>query len=66
VILRLEIAPADKHGNLAVRFEIADDYEPRHRVRGSFLTNYPDLAAFRAGIAQLMNREVEKAILSGQ
>mgnify|MGYP001596760088 CR=1 FL=1 len=66
LILRLEIAPADKRGNLAVSFEIADDYEPRHRVRGSFLTNYPDLTAFRVGIAQLMNREVEKAILSGQ
>jgi hypothetical protein len=66
LILRLEITPADKRGNLAVLFEIADDYAPRHRVRGSFLTNYSDLAAFRVGIEQLMNCEVDKAILSGQ
>ena len=66
LILRIEIAPADKRGNLAVGFEIADDYEPRDRVRGSFLTNYPDLAAFRVGIEQLMNREAEEAVLSGQ
>lgn len=66
LILRLEINPADNCGNLDVRFEIADDYEPRNRVRGSFLTNYPELAAFRVEIAQLMTREVEKAILGGQ
>jgi hypothetical protein len=66
LILRLEIAPADKRGNLAVRFEIADDYDPRQRVRGSFLTNYPDLAAFQVGIAQLIDRKVDEAILSGQ
>ena len=66
LILLIEIAPADERGNLAVRFEIADDYEPRDRVRGSFLTNYTDLAAFRVGIEQLMDREAEVAILSGQ
>ncbi len=40
LILRLEVGPADKRGNLAVRFEVADDYEPANRARGSFLTNY--------------------------
>lgn len=29
LILRLEIAPANTRGDLAVRFEIADEHEPR-------------------------------------
>jgi len=66
LILRLEIAPADNRGNLAVRFEVADYVEPRNRARGAFLTNYPDLDTFRVGIARLMNGEIEKAILNGQ
>jgi hypothetical protein len=66
LILRLEIAPADKRGNLAVRFEVADDVEPQNRARGFFLTNYPDVDAFRVGIARLMNGEAEEAILNGQ
>lgn len=66
LILPLEIAPADKRGNLADSFVIADDFDPRDRVRGTFLTNYPNLAAFTVGIEQLMNCNVEKAILSGQ
>lgn len=66
LILRLEIAPANTRGDLGVRFEIADDYEPCNRVRGWFMTNYPELAAFRDSIVRLMNREVEEAILAGQ
>lgn len=66
LILRLEVAPADKRGNLAVRFEVADYVEPRSRARGAFLTNYPDLDAFRFQIARLMDGEIENAILNGQ
>ena len=66
LILRFEITPANKRGDLMVRFEISDDYEPQNRVRGLFLTNYPDLDAFRAGIALLMSGEVAEAVLTGQ
>lgn len=64
--LRLEVAPADKRGNLFLRFEVADDDEPEDRARGRFLTNYPDLDAFRVEIARLMESEVEEAVLNGQ
>ncbi len=66
LILRFEIAPANVHGDLVVRFEVADDYAPENRVRGSFLTNYPDLDAFRIDIARLMNGESAEAVLNGQ
>jgi hypothetical protein len=66
LILCLEIAPAGKLGSVKVCFEIADDYEPRNRVCGSFLTNYSNLPSFRVGIKKLMNHEVETAILNGQ
>jgi len=49
--LRLEVAPADKRGNLFLRFEVADNDEPEDRARGRFLTKYPDLDAFRVEIA---------------
>jgi hypothetical protein len=66
LILRLEVAAADKRGNLTIRFEVADDAEPRNRVRGCFLTNYPDLDAFRSSIARLMSNETEEAVLNGR
>lgn len=66
LILRIEVAPANKRGDLVVRFEVADDYEAQNRVRGSFLTNYPDLDAFRLGIAKLMDSEIEEAVLIGR
>lgn len=66
LILRLEVSPADKRGNLAVRFEVADEVEPRDRAHGRFLTNYPDLDAFRISIARMMNNEVEEGVLTGQ
>ena len=66
LILRLEIAPANTRGDLAVRFEVADYAEPRHRARGCFMTNYPDLDAFRQSIAHLMDRQVEEATLAGR
>jgi hypothetical protein len=66
LILRLEIAPANKVGDLVVRFEIADQHEPRERVRGSFRTNYLDIDAFRSAIAQLMDNKAEQALLRGR
>jgi hypothetical protein len=66
LILRLEIAPANKRGDLSVRFEIADEFEPDCRIRGYFTTNYPDLDAFRFNIAGLIGREAEEAILVGR
>ncbi len=66
LILQLEIAPHNTRGDLIVSFEIADDLEPRNRVRGSFLTNYPDVDLFRVEIARLMDGEVEQAKLIGR
>jgi len=65
LILRIEIAPANPRGDLVVRFEISDDYEPRERARASFLTNYPDVEAFRSDIAALMDRKLDEAVLRG-
>ncbi|MFZ2998280.1 hypothetical protein [Sphingobium sp.] len=66
LILRLEIAPANNRGDLAVRYEIADEHEPHCRTRGWFTTNYPDLDLFRVSIARLLDREAEEAILIGR
>lgn len=66
LILRLEIAPANKTGDLAVRFEIADENEPNYRTRGWFITNYPELELFRASIGRLMEKDAEEAILIGR
>jgi hypothetical protein len=66
LILRIEIVPADGRGNLTVRFEIADDYAAGDRVKASFLTNYPEIDAFRGEIAKLMNNEAEEAVLTGR
>jgi hypothetical protein len=63
--LRIEIAPVNKRGDLAVRFEVADYNEPHNRTRGCFSTNYPELDAFRARIAELMDREADEATLNG-
>ncbi|MHA6721823.1 hypothetical protein [Sphingomonas sp. RS2018] len=66
LILLLEITPADRRGNLKVRFEVADDYDPSVRARGYFTTNYRDVEKFRVGIAHLMARETTEAMLVGQ
>ena len=64
--LRIEIAPANNRGDLNVRFDVADYDEPHNRARGCFTTNYPDLDAFRAGIALLMDRGADEATLNGR
>ncbi|WP_395390981.1 hypothetical protein WBP07_10510 [Novosphingobium sp. BL-8A] len=65
LILRLEIAPANSRGELAVRFVVADDLAPHNRVMGEFLTSYAELDTFRIGIERLMNHEADQAVLEG-
>lgn len=65
LILRIEVKPANLRGDLAVLYEVADMHEAGNRVRGSFLTNYPQLAEFRAAIIELMDREIDEAVLTG-
>jgi hypothetical protein len=65
LILRVEVASADRRGTVAVRFEIADHVDPRSRARGQFTTNYPDIEGFSDEIVRLMNREVNEAVLHG-
>ena len=64
--LKVEIAPANDTGDLVVETEVADYLTPSKRVRTSFLTNYPELEAFRTSIAKLMSRDAEKATLLGR
>lgn len=66
LILRIAVAPADKRGNLVVRFEVADNDDARNRVRGSFLSTYSALDTFRLAIAKLMDNEIEEAVLEGR
>lgn len=65
LILRIEVKPANLRGDLAVLYEVADMHEARNRIRGSFLTNYPQIAEFRAAIARLMDKEIGEAVLTG-
>jgi len=65
-IMGVIIAPANARGDLLVRVEIADRDDPTDRVKASFQTNYPDLAAFQLEVARLMAGEIEEARLSGK
>ncbi|RQW44107.1 hypothetical protein [Novosphingobium sp. LASN5T] len=65
LILGIEIAPANKRGDLIARIEVAYDREPQQRVRASFMTNYPQLETFGAEIAGLMNAGFGEAVLTG-
>ena len=64
--LSIEVGPANATGDLYVQGEVADYNNPKQRVRTSFLTNYPELEAFRVSIAKLMNRTANEASLSGR
>lgn len=66
LILRIEIKPTNLRGDLAVHFEVADMHEAHKRMRGSFLTNYPEIAAFRADITRLMDMATDEAVLTGR
>ncbi len=66
LIIRLEVKPIDGRGTLSVSVEIADDFEPRRRVRAAFNTHYPQVEKFREGLVGVMRREVAEAVLSGE
>jgi len=66
LILRIEIAAANKRGDLVASFVIADLHSRSSRVSDSFQTNYPDVEGFRLSIARMMDREVEEAVLEGR
>lgn len=66
LIIGLELKPADTRGTLLVSVELADDFEPRRRVRSDFTTHYPQLEAFQQALMKLMRREAQEAVLSGE
>ena len=66
LIVSIQIAPENATGDLRVRVELADESEQSERVRASFVTNYPELEAFRLGIAALMDRKCDEATLAGR
>jgi hypothetical protein len=71
LVVSVEIAPSDNRGNLAVKVWLRDYAEMGEGVlldcvRTSFITNYPDLEAFRLAIAKLMERKTDKAVLVGR
>jgi len=65
LVVRLEVAAANRTGDLKVSVEVADSHEPTERVRTSFLTNYPQLEAFSRSIEKLMKRQSDEAVLQG-
>ncbi len=66
VILGVTISPANATGDLRVRVEIADSFEPVRRVCTTFLTHYPDIEAFGRAIARHMDGKLDEAILRGR
>lgn len=71
LVVSVEVAPADKRGNLSVQVWLRDYAEaaegaPSNCVRTIFKTNYPELQSFSNAIAQLMDGKVEQAVLVGQ
>ena len=65
-VLGIEIAPANKRGDLVVRIKIAAQDNPSDYIKTSFQTNYPDLTTFQTEVARLMVGEIEEARLQGQ
>ena len=70
LVVSIEIVPEGRRGNLAVKVWLRDhtemaEGEPRECVRTSFITRYPQLAAFGSQIADLMAGKAEEAKLLG-
>lgn len=70
LVVSIEIAPAGKRGDLAVKVWLRDhtemgEGEPSECVRTTFFTHYPELEAFRCEIASLMGGKAEEAKLLG-
>jgi hypothetical protein len=66
LVVNIQIAPANRRGDLKVSVDLADYVDAAERLRTSFLTNYPELEAFSASIDRLMKREVAEAVLPGR
>ena len=71
LVISVEIAPAGGRGDLSVKVWLRDhtemgEGEPSECLRTSFITNYPDLEAFRLAIANLMNGKADEAQLLGR
>lgn len=71
IVVGIQIAPADKRGNLSVQVWLRDHIEmgegvPNECIRTSFTTNYPELETFRVAIANLMAGKATEAVLVGQ
>mgnify|MGYP000014619105 CR=1 FL=1 len=66
LIVRIAIVPHGKLGELVVRVELADQYEPTNRVRASFTTTYSALDLFKADLSRLMAEELDRAELLGR
>jgi hypothetical protein len=69
-VVSIEIAPAGKRGDLAVKVWLRDhmemgEGEPSECLRTTFITHYPELEAFRVQIANLMEGKAEEATLLG-
>lgn len=70
LVVSIEIAAADKRGNLSVKVWLRDhtemgEGEPSECLRTSFITQYPEIESFRIDIAKLMNGKAEEAKLLG-
>jgi len=66
LVVSVEIAPATSRGDLAVKVELRDHTEPSECLRTSFITNYPDLEAFKLAITNLMDGKADEAELIGR
>ena len=66
LILRIEVFATDRLGGLLMRCEVADEAEPRERVRTSFPTGYAELDSFRRSLNEMMDRQVVDAVLRGR
>lgn len=71
LVVSVEIAPAGNRGDLAVKVWLRDhtemgEGEPSECLRTTFITNYPDLEAFRLAIAILMDGRADEATLLGR
>jgi hypothetical protein len=65
LVVRIEVAPANSTADLKISVEVADHHEKSERVRTSFQTNHPEIAAFGGSIEKLMKREASEAVLLG-
>lgn len=71
LVVSVEVAPADRRGNLTVQVWLRDyvdigDGAPQNCVRTTFRTSYPEIESFRDAIADLMNGKAKEAVLFGQ